>query len=853
MKKILSICMMILMLTTIVGISTNEVKAQYNGYYDFYCSVNQYEVSYITDDGKFEKVSCHDSFSKALSEMRKNDDYVVRHYNSKSPTMIIAMNSGNAYTYPARSGSVTMNLYEDLYDRSAVYKKTYVANHYEMRYEGTELYFESGVGMIKATLNGFEGYVDLENTDLVPDKFLDNELMIVLGGNDKTSQNEQPYVVTVRRNFYTVTNDELVFVYHRSYSSKGGYDEEHRIVLGPAPSEFDANTRYYSSNGYQFYYDPNETDYALTYYPYYQYLPVRSKSNISADDLDKAFYEVSGKAHTSKMEDAGSIFIEAQERYGINALLLYAMAAHESGWGTSSYAMNRNNLFGWNAIDSNPNNASSFPNLTQGIYEHAGYNLRKYTDVYSSLFFGSHLGNKGSGFNVQYASDPYWGMDIAAIAYQIDKASGLKDYENYSFAVVSEFNAEFTDEDGDIYFTSQYGPDYQECFTVIVLNKADDRTIVQSPNPIDNGTVIVTYNGSGNGDGPTELANTVYEYDFDESIVYIDTDALSFVSEGDYEVPDVPDDDDGEELPDDLPTINGMNQSYLTSVEVSNEYLYLNGVAFTYGRDYKSDTTHDILIYDAQTDKVVKTAKVTTKTTKKGLNYNDGYVYDYVGYEATINLSSLSKGKYYIMIQVDDPDFYKPFAVSDSRFNGTGTQKYLITPNENMENRIEIEVLANKPSNIYLSKLNKPSQRYSASTNIVSLNQNTDKIEVDGYGWIFYTDFLNSDDVKYQLYLVGDNNIYNLSMGDGNYDEGVIDFNSRTYSNTYENIFYDGNCDLSKIAKGEYKLYLEIRKGDYFDYIVVKDYSEPNDEDKVNGKYFTLKTNDNAEVVLTVK
>ena len=840
MKKILNLFMILLMMTTIISINVQEVSAIGNDYYDFYCEIGEYEVSHITDDGDFEMVSCHRSYSDALEEMREDDDYVVRDYNGKSPTMIIAMNSGNAYSYPYRGGRVTMNIYEHPSTYDIYYKQTYIAAHYEMKYEATERYLGNGNGMIQVTINGFEGYTDLEYTDLVPDKFLDKELPIYLGGNASGYYNENVYRITLRRNYYTIVDDELIFRHHYAYPNSNGYDSEYTLVLGPSPEGFMANTRYYSSTGHIFYYDSQETEYALTYYPYYQYLPLRSETNITGAELDEAFYAIAGTARTSKMEDEGDTFIEAQEEYGINALLLYAMAAHESAWGTSSFAINRNNLFGWNAIDSDPNQASSFPSIAQAVNEHAGYNLRRYTDIYSSMFFGSHVGNKGSGFNVKYASDPYWGMSIAAIAYEIDKESGLKDYNKYDLGVVSEFNAEFYGEDGTFYFSSAYGPYYQECFTVIVLGQSGGQTIVQSPNPIEDGEVIITYKGQGVGDGPTRLVNDVYPYDFDESVIYIDSEAITMVNDGDYN--ERPDD-----RPDERPDVTGTNKSIVNRITTNDQTMRIDGLAFTIGYDYESPTTHEVLIYDADTNKEVMS--VETETYEEPLNYNDGHVYDYIGYRATIDLSKLDAGNYYLMISVDG---LEPFAITDSSFTRTGTFNTIISSNTSYNGRIELDILPMdyRIPDLWLSKIEKPAQRASVNDSVVSFDDQD--LYVNGNGWIFYTDFLNSRTTKYQIYMISDDHYYLLDMGDGTYNEDLVDRNDNVYSNTYENIFYDGRIDLKTIEKGEYVLYLSIDNGDYFDFIPLTDYSEPSYTMSINNYNFEITTNSDGEVILIV-
>ena len=50
-------------------------------------------------------------------------------------------------------------------------------------------------------------------------------------------------------------------------------------------------------------------------------------------------------------------------------------------------------------------------------------------------YFGSHLGNKLSGVNVKYASDPYWGEKATAYYYTIDRKNSLKDYNYYTIGM----------------------------------------------------------------------------------------------------------------------------------------------------------------------------------------------------------------------------------------------------------------------------------------------------------------------------------------------------------------------------------------------------------------------------------
>ena len=106
------------------------------------------------------------------------------------------------------------------------------------------------------------------------------------------------------------------------------------------------------------------------------------------------------------MKNSGEDFIIAQNTYGANAGLMFGIGINESAWGTSNYALNRNNLFGHNAVDSNPDNATYYNSVLDCINTHAyKYISKGYLDGGDSRYRGPHLGDKQSGINVKYASD----------------------------------------------------------------------------------------------------------------------------------------------------------------------------------------------------------------------------------------------------------------------------------------------------------------------------------------------------------------------------------------------------------------------------------------------------------------
>lgn len=67
--------------------------------------------------------------------------------------------------------------------------------------------------------------------------------------------------------------------------------------------------------------------------------------------------------------DANSdYFYYAEQEYGINGVFLASLAIHESGWGTSSIALNKNNLFGYQAYDGSAYySAKQFNSYAEGI------------------------------------------------------------------------------------------------------------------------------------------------------------------------------------------------------------------------------------------------------------------------------------------------------------------------------------------------------------------------------------------------------------------------------------------------------------------------------------------------------
>ncbi|MBO7676569.1 MAG: hypothetical protein J6S49_03540, partial [Erysipelotrichaceae bacterium] len=183
-KKFSKIVLSALMIITILPAISGDFEVEAASDYSFACNANEFEVSYIENDGSLTKVSCHGSFDDAKTVMKTNEDYVVRKNNSYSKTKIVAMNAGLAYSYPNRRGTNTMYLYQDPKQTgSSLYKQTYISKGFEMTYVNTYSVNENAVGYVQIVMNGFEGFADLEYVDLVPFKYINNGIPIYLGGD----------------------------------------------------------------------------------------------------------------------------------------------------------------------------------------------------------------------------------------------------------------------------------------------------------------------------------------------------------------------------------------------------------------------------------------------------------------------------------------------------------------------------------------------------------------------------------------------------------------------------------------------------------------------------------------------
>ncbi|MGE5455702.1 MAG: immunoglobulin-like domain-containing protein [Ignavibacteriales bacterium] len=281
------------------------------------------------------------------------------------------------------------------------------------------------------------------------------------------------------------------------------------INLGTAPYRYDSEgvrtyyltpgTHYYSFDGNYFYnslitmlddYKNGNYNNAVNddtpYFNYFMYLPTRSQTAYTAQTFNQKIVSLgytslptdpksyvdgitgawikSNRGGLSQMYGMGYAFINSQNTYGINALQTFSAALTESGSGTSAISFYKNNLFGMGASDSNPfGNAVTYSSVEESImsYAYALSNPTGYLNPDSGRFAGGHQGNKGSGINRWYASNPYSGEQHARDDYNLDINYGGLD-NNYNTlgiklgsAIVPVYKSPSTSS-AIIYYTKNY-------------------------------------------------------------------------------------------------------------------------------------------------------------------------------------------------------------------------------------------------------------------------------------------------------------------------------------------------------------------------------------------------------------
>ena len=420
MKKtmfIISIFIMFLLLTpNVYALTASEVSSRGTDCVGV-------ELAEAKEDGSLNKISCHNSYDEAKQVMNttENDNLVI----IEGKRIIDAKYAFIDYD------QYTSLKYINVYDTKNLNNNiTYIAGGNSDDAVFLELDYQTG--RIKIKVAGVTGWIKRYE-------------------NESSMQNIQYDIVPLSwvtsPSYYEINDNDII--HHlpvNVYNTKG----KNSITIGKKPTMVN-NGNYYSFDGNYFYTDlktmindykngvfTNSVNSSSPYYNYYQYLSFRSKTNYSASHINQ-FIDARTTKKTSKLKNTGEYFINSQNRYGVNAIIMLAIGINESGYGNSNIAQTKNNLFGLNAVDVSPGaSADAFLSVESCINDFGfAWLSGKFLQPGDYRYNGAVLGNKSVGLNIKYASDPYWGEKAAAYYYDMDKYFGFQDYENYTVAVLN--------------------------------------------------------------------------------------------------------------------------------------------------------------------------------------------------------------------------------------------------------------------------------------------------------------------------------------------------------------------------------------------------------------------------------
>ena len=388
-----------------------------------------FELAKAKSDGSIESVLCFNEYKLAKEKMNsEEDESLIILERSNNVTKII--DAKYALAYLDRGDKLTY-LYSNTNFNSSL---TYMDNY--SGYGATEaalIEISYGKGA-KVRIGGVTGWVKNGEYTVIPVNYV------------KSSS------------FYRINDNGITHFYAKDIENNN-YSQSSRL-LGPKPSFEIVNGDYKSYDGIYFYsdfismindYRTGKHDLSVNkdnpYYNYNLYLPHRTKTNYSIDDLDSYIRNVMnfkgslyGKILTnnnSVIYGTAEYFMYAEKLYGANAISVFSLSRNESANGRSSIAYNKNNVFGHNAVDGAAySSATGYLDVRSSIYSHGyGYINYGYARVADSRYHGSHFGNKFRGLNVMYASDVYWGEKAASYYYSFDKDNGLLDYNYYQLII----------------------------------------------------------------------------------------------------------------------------------------------------------------------------------------------------------------------------------------------------------------------------------------------------------------------------------------------------------------------------------------------------------------------------------
>lgn len=360
-------------------------------------------------NGKLEKQSQgYTDYLKAAGRFNASAEFTAMYKGDE----LIRVRRGMAFgdkKSPAGAKENTIIYFDPDFKKQA----TYVEQGRELKYLGSNDQY------VKVQVGATEGYAKHSEVDLIPIELVTD------------------------RDHYTVSQWGTLTHFTYNYMTK----KSASYYVQLAPDFLKNNGTYHSPDGVHFY--ETNGNFVGTFLPYFQFLSARSKTSYTGAELDNLIVNIlkereqsyggryTDASKKSKLIGLGTSFKKLENDYQVNALLILSLAVHEGDYGMSETALTCNNLFGLYKYDSLTKlcpDKGTFKNPGDSAIALVKDFLNpNYMDPTNALgrAQGAAFGNKTTGFNVNYASDPTWGAKAGAHMYNLDKAAGGKDYGLY--------------------------------------------------------------------------------------------------------------------------------------------------------------------------------------------------------------------------------------------------------------------------------------------------------------------------------------------------------------------------------------------------------------------------------------
>ena len=783
-------------------------------------------------------------FDQLKSEGKK--DIVIRYHktddaNFQSPLKVVLADRAMAYTqnYAYTVGNIAKNDFGmDVAKTISIFHDVTLNNRYTSLDDKEPLYYYETNKKIENNsaipsnmvafieVNGAKGYIQLNGIDLIPLIYADNNAVapfyVKLGDSSSKQlykRNDGRFGIIPELTKYYVKNGEIQIDIDRGTSASGA------LTYSKAPEWLPTGT-YFSANGINFYSDQELKNPILDngqvgyFYNYYSYLNLRSKTNYTSAEIDSYLTHYDNlyaqDFSTSKMKNMGFTFIESQNNYGVNALLVYAFGIHESTYGMSYYAQERNNLFGYGASTFEPSDAFWYESIEESVKIHMGRQLRYYLDYNNSnRFNGSSFGNKGAGLNTVYADDPFWSTKIASHAYRMDQYLGFKDYNAYQIGILDPNVSSVVYKDRDL-STPLYSIVARARNYPFTINAIYNNTYyVQSTNPIVASTTNpVTYNVVTSSTGGEIL------YDFELSKAYIGTNQVKLVNVPKESIinltpPPVQNDED-------ILVLSLKKFEWLNDTNI-----YLKGyAAFLNTNMADQDVSHKLTAINLENSNLKYDFMLNIAPADNNITLINPFDYSKAWFDGSVDVSSLPVGHYRFEISTSAGITKGLVSLTNSLDNAPRISVKTvngITYTQRFHNKLKMRYELSIEKGIYFENRSPlvPSQINSISfINSMSIVDNI--LNMNGISFINQVNMGSLDNVRHELIFVnelGESSKYSLTSGTGTYD---VSHNGFDYSNSW---YFGNNLDLSSLPAGKYRVYILTLTNQYNDVVKIQDHN----------------------------